>query len=463
MRYVLITGNTNHGSVSASVTLILRQHGYKAHLFKVSCNIDSEVFVLADGCEVDTCFGNYERILGDAFTRHSWVGNVLEIDGGDADVLVIESVTGTNLMSNEKMLVIRCVQDGEKTQVHTDSVCFTFKSDSVYKIPFILESQGFFNVLWRHLRHSHASPGGFRLEEPWVRGTSSAGDIDTGTLSEKQKEKMLPSTPVSTSPECEDYTVQTDMRKPHAQIVVSGELPSNISRGNVFCGYFETSRFSRVVCVGIVGKFTREDAYLSLSHALDFSASLLGVEVKKMFLDADNYELDCVDCVVVPGGFGKQGVEGKILACKYAREQGVPFLGICLGMQVSVIDIARHVLGLRHASSLEFGETPHPVVTSLGGRRLGNIEIGLQGRVGEIYRASTAVERHRHEFGVNAKYLSMLENHLELSCTEGVVETAVLRDHVFHVSVQYHPEFLARPNAPHPLVTELIKHGLSKK
>lgn len=463
MKYILVTGDTNYGSVAASVTLVLRQHGYNAQLFRVACNIDSEVFVLADGSEVDTCFGNYERILGTTFTRHSWVSNVSEIDGGDADVLVIESVAGTELLDNEKTLVVRCVQDGEKTLVHTDSFCFPLKSDSVYKIPFILESQGFFNVLWRHLRHCRAPPSESRLDEPWVCGTSSAGDTDADTLSEKQEERVPPGTPVSTSPECEDYTAQTDMHRPHAQAVSSGEMLPSIESGSACRGYFETARFGRVVRIGIVGKFTKESAYLSLSHALDFSANLLGVEVRKMFLDAEDYELDGVDCVIVPGGFGRQGVEGKVLACKYARERGVPFLGICLGMQVAVIDIARHVLGLRHASSLEFGETPHPVVTSLGRRRLGNIEIGLQGRIREIYRAGTVVERHRHEFGVNAKYLRMLESHLEMSCTEGVVETAVLRDHVFHVSVQFHPEFLAQPDAPHPLVTELIKHGISKK
>eukprot|EP00866_Antonospora_locustae_P002203 jgi/Antlo1/2203/1281 len=463
MRYVLVTGDTNYGTVSASVTLILRRHGYKAHLFKISCDISSEVFVLADGSEVDACFGNYERILGTTFTKHNWVDNISEIDRGDADVLVIESAADADLVDKENVLLIRCVQDGEKTLVHTDSFCFTLKSDSVYKIPFILESQGFFNVLWRHLCHGRANSGEPSLEEPWVRGTSSAGDINAGILSEKQEEKVLPSTPVSTSPEREYYTAQTDMHKTYEKIAASGNLLSNIGERYVCCSCFDAAHFSRVVRIGIVGKFTKEEAYLSLSHALDFSANFLGVEIKKMFLDAEDYELDCVDCVIVPGGFGKKGVEGKILACKYARERGVPFLGICLGMQVSVIDVARHLLGLRHASSHEFGDTPHPVVTFLGRRRLGSIEIGLQGRVREIYRSSTVVERHRHEFGVSPKYIHMLESHLELSCTEGVVEAAVLRDHIFHVSVQYHPEFLAQPDAPHPLVTELIKHGLSKK
>jgi CTP synthase len=235
------------------------------------------------------------------------------------------------------------------------------------------------------------------------------------------------------------------------------------------------------VRIAMAGKYTQlEDAYLSVLEALEHAGTHHGVKVEIEWVDVETLDspdtqrlLESVDGILVPGGFGVRGVEGKIAAARYARENGVPYLGICLGMQVAVAEFARHVAGMDGANSTEFDpETPFPVidllpeqkeVRDLGGTmRLGADPVKLHEntRAREIYDEPVIYERHRHRYEVNNHLRKRLEHAgLVFSGTspdDRLVEVIELPDHPFYVASQYHPEFKSRPLRPQPLFREFV-------
>ena len=188
-----------------------------------------------------------------------------------------------------------------------------------------------------------------------------------------------------------------------------------------------------------------------------------------------------VDGILVPGGFGERGVEGKILAAKYARETGKPYFGICLGMQIAMIEFARHVLGWPNANSTEFDEnTPYPVIDFLPGQREeqnlgGTLRLGLYpcalqpgSKAQAIYGQEQINERHRHRYEVNNAYLDDYQTHGLVLCGQApdksVVEMLELPQdiHPWYIGCQFHPEFRSRPNKPHPLFASFIAASLHK-
>jgi CTP synthase len=236
-----------------------------------------------------------------------------------------------------------------------------------------------------------------------------------------------------------------------------------------------------VVEIALVGKYVKlHDAYLSVHEALKHAGIHHGCHVRVRWVDADGMsidearrELEQVDGVLVPGGFGSRGWEGKILACRVAREHGIPYLGICLGMHVAVSEFARHVAGLDGANSTEMDpETPYPVidllpeqkeVEDLGGTmRLGaqSVELDTGTRAFAAYGEPVIHERHRHRYEVNNHYRGLLvEAGLVVSGTfqEGrLVETVELPDHPWFVASQFHPEFKSRPTRPAPLFRDFV-------
>ncbi len=234
--------------------------------------------------------------------------------------------------------------------------------------------------------------------------------------------------------------------------------------------------------IALVGKYVKlHDAYLSVHEALKHAGIQTGVHVQVRWVDAEHMTLDEaraelseVDGVLVPGGFGSRGWEGKILACRVAREDGIPYLGICLGMHVAVSEFARHVCDLDGANSTEMDpETPHPVidllpeqkeVEDLGGTmRLGAQAVKLADgtRTREVYGGEPVIsERHRHRYEVNNAYRQLLiDAGLVVSGTfqEGrLVEIVELPDHPWFVASQFHPEFKSRPTRPAPLFREFV-------
>jgi CTP synthase len=239
--------------------------------------------------------------------------------------------------------------------------------------------------------------------------------------------------------------------------------------------------------IALVGKYVRlEDAYLSVVEALRHSGFQLGRGVEIEWVDSERMDapevravLPDADGILIPGGFGERGIEGKIHAAKVARERGIPFLGVCLGMQMAVAEFARHVVGMDGANSTEFDpETPFPVIDLLpeqkevadmgGTMRLGAdpVKIHPDTRAREIYGEAVIYERHRHRYEVNNFLRRRLEAAgLRISGTspdERLVEIIEIDDHPFFVASQYHPEFKSRPDRPAPLFREFVSAALAR-
>jgi CTP synthase len=244
---------------------------------------------------------------------------------------------------------------------------------------------------------------------------------------------------------------------------------------------------SGTVEIGLVGKYVKlHDAYLSVHEALKHAGIHHGCHVRVRWVDAEGMsleeaerELEEVDGVLVPGGFGSRGWEGKILACRVAREREIPYLGICLGMHVAVSEFARHVVGLEGANSTEMDpKTPCPVidllpeqkeVEDLGGTmRLGAqaVQLAEETRAREAYGEAVIHERHRHRYEVNNHFRPRLvEAGLVVSGTvyEGrLVEIVELPDHPWFVASQFHPEFKSRPTRPAPLFREFVGAAVAR-
>ena len=248
----------------------------------------------------------------------------------------------------------------------------------------------------------------------------------------------------------------------------------------------------QTVKIAMVGKYVElHDSYISVNEALKHGGIETRSAVDIDWIDSETLEGDVdldeilgdVDGILVPGGFGSRGIEGKINACQYARTHGIPYLGICLGMQIAIIEFARHVLGMNDANSAEINpETPYPVidilpeqkeVTDMGGTmRLGQYPCTLnpESKSYELYGASMIYERHRHRYEVNNDYRNdLLSGGMIFAGTSPdnhIVEMVEIPEHPWFVACQFHPEFKSRPNKPHPLfrgfVTAAAKHKESK-
>jgi CTP synthase len=254
------------------------------------------------------------------------------------------------------------------------------------------------------------------------------------------------------------------------------------------------------VHIAMVGKYVDlTESYKSLSEALIHAGIHTRSKVRIHYVDSETLETDGVeslramDAILVPGGFGKRGVEGKIKAVRLARENGIPYLGICLGMQLAVIECARHMAGLANANSTEFDpDTPHPVVALITEwqnrdgsieRRSENSDMGGTMRLGaqpcevvpgslahRIYRSTTVAERHRHRYEVNNHYLPRIEaaglavGARAKSATAGdLVEMVELPGHPWFFGCQFHPEFTSNPRRGHPLFVGFVKAALEHR
>ncbi len=242
----------------------------------------------------------------------------------------------------------------------------------------------------------------------------------------------------------------------------------------------------RRVRVGVVGKYIElQDAYKSVYESVVHGGIANEAAVEIVRVDAEDLEaegtakLEGLDGILVPGGFGSRGIEGKVIAARFARERKVPYYGLCLGMQITVIEFARNVLGLKKAHSTEFDPvTPDPVihlmetqkgVTDKGATmRLGAYDCALTpgSKARAAYGRDLISERHRHRFEYNDAYRQRLEaaglTVGGVNPGTGLVEIVEVRDHPFMVGVQFHPEFKSKPNRPHPLFAAFVKAAVEK-
>jgi CTP synthase len=237
-----------------------------------------------------------------------------------------------------------------------------------------------------------------------------------------------------------------------------------------------------VVNIALVGKYVElHDAYMSVREALKHAANNLGVEVKIAWVHSAELEkgrgwdaVYAADGILVPGGFGDRGIEGKIQAARYAREHKIPYLGLCLGMQLMVVEFARHIYDSEDSNSTEFDQgTAHPVIDLMPDQRSitdmgGTMRLGLYpcqltpgSRAAEAYGKGLVQERHRHRFEFNNAYREELAVHgmsySGISPDGRLVEIAELENHPFMLGTQFHPEFLSRPNRPHPLFAAFLQ------
>ncbi len=238
--------------------------------------------------------------------------------------------------------------------------------------------------------------------------------------------------------------------------------------------------------IGVVGKYIElQDAYKSIYESLTHAGAANDCKVDIIRVDAESIEkagpelyLAGLQGILVPGGFGDRGTEGKVAAARYAREKGIPFFGICLGMQIAVIEFARNVCGLAGATSTEFDKTTaHPVISLMeeqkkvkllgGTMRLGSWVTDLVpgSKAFELYHSATITERHRHRFEFNSDYKELMEGKgMLISGTSpkgDLAEIIELPAHPYYLGCQFHPEFLSKPNNPHPLFHGFVKAAMA--
>ncbi len=529
-KFVFVTGGVasslGKGITAASLGRLLKARGLKVALQKIDpyLNVDAgtmnpyqhgEVFVTEDGAETDLDLGHYERFVDINLTRKS------NVTTGQIYGAVIEKERRGEYLG-QTVQVIPHITDEIKRRIH--EVAEEWDADvtiveiggtvgDIEGLPFLEAARQFKldvgadNVLYLHVTLIPTVAGGELKTKPTqhsVRELRSIGIQPDGLvcrtpqpLTEEMRRKI--SLFCDTPQEAVFEAVDTDFvygvpllleEQGIARWVMQrlgltdGEPDLNDWRELVRRGRNPLDE----VTIAMVGKYVQlRDAYLSVVEALKHGGFSNQVLVRIRWVDAEQLNdetaqslLKGVDGVVVPGGFGYRGIEGKIFAIKYTRENGIPFLGLCLGLQCAVIEFARNVCGLKDANSTEFDEeTRHPVIALMdeqrrvvqkgGTMRLGAYPCFLKPgtKVAEIYNAHLVYERHRHRYEVNPRYHETLERHgmvlSGISPDGKLVEVVELPNHPFFVATQFHPEFKSRPNRPHPLFASFIGAALKEK
>ena len=526
-KYVFVTGGVvsslGKGITAASLGVLLKRRGYRVSIIKMDpyINVDAgaispfqhgEVFVTWDGAETDLDLGHYERFIDEAITGENscTTGKVYsaviqrERSGGynGATVQVIPHIT------NEIQDRILCV--GEDKDVVIAEIGGTV--GDIEGLPFLEAIRqlagriGRENILYCHVTLvPYIAASGELKTKPTQHSVNELRRIGIQPdlivcrsqfpVGRELREKI--GLFCSVTPDCVFEAIDSDSiyRIPailHKQefdtmalrkLGLDYSVQPDMADWNSFLEKYDN--LNGEITVALVGKYTEnKDAYLSVNEALGHAGAANDVKVKIMLVEAEDLEksdpgtiLSKADAILVPGGFGQRGVEGKIAAAKYARENKVPYFGLCLGMQVAVIEFARNVLGLCGANSLEMDEvTPHPVIHYMEGQknigdtggtsRLGAYpcELKKDTRSFSIYGSELISERHRHRLEFNNQYIELFEKAGMIVAgvcpTGGQVEIIENRDHPWMLGVQFHPEFLSRPVRPHPLFVDFIAAAL---
>ena len=515
-KYVFVTGGVvssiGKGTSAAALGMLLKSRGYRVVLQKFDpyINVDpgtmnpyqhGEVFVTEDGAETDLDLGHYERFLDENLGRLSNVTTgsvywevITRERRGDylgATVQVIPHIT--NEIKNR---IGRLGQDKDVVITEIGGTVGDIES-----LPFLEAIRQFRNdvgrknVLYVHVSYvPYIEAAGELKTKPTQHSAQRLREIGISPdvlicradrpMSEDIKKKiaLFADTELDSVIPAEDapnlYAIPLNLHDEGLDDLVLDKLglsapPADLGewRGLV-SGMLEAERTVRVA---IIGKYIKlQDAYLSVVEALGHAGGAHGLKVELDWVDSEQLvdrestreRLSGVDGVLVLPGFGHRGAEGKIEAARYARETGTPYLGLCLGMQIAVIEFARNVPGLEMANSTEFEDTSHPVIdimpdqvgVDLGGTmRLGRwpCEIVPGTLAAELYGSDLVHERHRHRYEVNNAYREALsEAGMVFSGTSPdgrLVEIAELEDHPFYIGSQFHPEFKSRPLRPHPL------------
>lgn len=527
-KYIFCTGgvvsSVGKGLTVAAIGRILKARGLKVAIQKLDpyLNVDpgtmspyqhGEVFVTADGAETDLDLGHYERFVDENVSRLS------NITSGQVYSTVIEkerkgdylggTIQVVPHITNEIKRCIKLVAERTGADVVIVEVGGTVGD---------IESLPFLEAL-RQLRTELKRRDTLYVHVTFLPHIGATGELKTKPTQHSVRELrsigIQPNVIIART----DYPVDADIINKIAlfcdvdeKAVIPLQTADNIyavplliegtGLGNYILKRFklkadqpDLSEWRRLVTrsrtamenlrIGIVGKYVElHDAYMSVKESIVHASIHHGQDVEIRWIHSGELEkgkgldeLQELDGIVVPGGFGYRGIEGKIITAQFARENKIPYLGLCLGMQVMCIEFARHVLGMEDANSFEFDQsTPHPIIdlmleqraiTDMGGTmRLGEYPCVLRPNslAARAYDTDSVRERHRHRFEFNNSYRELFEAHgvsfSGLSPDEVLVEISELQDHPFMLGSQFHPEFLSRPNRPHPLFAAFIKASI---
>ena len=534
-KYIFVTGGVvsslGKGIAAASLAAILESRGIKVSMLKLDpyINVDpgtmspfqhGEVFVTEDGAETDLDLGHYERFIDarmgkrNNFTtgqiyesvikkerRGDYLGGTVQViphitdeikqyirrGAGEAEIALVE--VGGTVGDIESLPFLEAIRQ-MGIEAGRDNVCYIHLT----LVPYIASAG---EIKTKPTQHSVKE-----LREIGIQPDVLLCRADR-PLPDGERRKIALFTNVSVEAVISAVDTDSIYKIPgmlHAQnldAIVCEKLrinpkPADLSSWERVVTALENPKHE--VSIALVGKYVDlTESYKSLSEALIHAGIHTGSKIRINYVDSESIEkngtacLESMDAILVPGGFGKRGVEGKIGAIRYARENGVPYLGICLGMQLAVIEYARDLAGLEGAHSTEFdAETPHPVValitewqdrdgqverrnatSDLGGTmRLGGQECELKAGslVRKIYGADRIVERHRHRYEVNNHYLPRLReagmSFSGLSLTGELCEMVEIPGHPWFVGCQFHPEFTSTPRGGHPLFKSFVEAAL---
>ncbi|GBD10713.1 CTP synthase [bacterium HR23] len=518
-RYIFVTGgvvsSVGKGVSVASLGRLLKSRGFRVSVQKLDpyLNVDpgtmspyqhGEVFVTKDGCEADMDLGHYERFIDIELTRSSnvtaghiysyviakerrgdYLGGTIQTvphvtnaikehirrvaQEADAEVLIVE--VGGTVGDIEGLPFLEAVRQMRK-DVGRDK-CFFIH---VTLLPYISTTGELKTKPTQHsvkeLRSIGIQPDAILCRSDYPVSNSIREKV--ALFCDVDLRAVIPLLTVPTVYEVPLLLEEAGMADLLEQALGLPHQEGDLSEWRAMVERMKAPK--EPLPIAVVGKYADlPDAYISVREALKHAGLALNRDVQISWVPSEEIErhgpepfLSHVQGIVVPGGFGPRGVEGMIASARYAREHEVPYLGLCLGMQLMVIETARNILGLQGANSTEFDpNTPHPVIDLLpeqrkvaekgGTMRLGNYPCRLVwgSKVHRAYGADLVYERHRHRYEVNNAYRETLEQgglrFTGLSPDGYLVEIAERVDHPFMVGTQFHPEFRSRPNRPHPL------------
>ncbi len=524
-KFIFITGGVvsslGKGISGSSIAKLLQLRGLKVNMVKCDpyINVDpgtlspyqhGEVYVTKDGAEADLDLGTYERFLGVEMTRHNTntAGSIYQTvinrerkgDYNGTTVQVIPHVT------NEiKSRFIPFEKDFDVTVIEIGGTVGDMES-----LPFIEAARqfklerGWANVMCVHatLIPYIASAGELKTK-PTQHSVTKLREIGLEPdvlicrcehpLPQNMKKKisLFCSVPVEAVIEAKDvpsiYLLPENFEQQNLTDLIIKRLglkPKTKNDGKWFNFVKKATKVNKEITIAIAGKYAElHDAYKSVAESLNLAGMSNGVKVRIKYVNTQTDSIPAVlkgvQGIIVPGGFGKRGVEGKIKTIKYARENKIPFLGICLGMQCTVIEAARNLAGFKDANSTELDpKTKHPVIAMMeeqktvkllgGTMRLGNYPCNLEkGSLAQrLYKKNLILERHRHRYEYNTEFVDKLEAvglHITGWHKNTLPEIVEYKNHPFFIAVQFHPEFKSSPMNPHPLFDGLVKAALKAK
>ena len=527
-KYIFVTGGVvsslGKGITAASLGQLLKSRGLKVTIQKFDpyINVDpgtlspyqhGEVFVTEDGAETDLDLGHYERFIDENLTKNNSVttGSVYwsvisKERRGDYEGKTVQVIP--HITNEIKERIVRT------SRYQSFDVVITEIGGTVGDI----ESLPFMEAI-RQIKYDVGKENVMYIHVTLVPYLSKAGELKTKPTQHSVKElrsigihpdALICRTEKPLGRELKEkiallcdlefegviqnldsdsiYRIPRMLEKEGLGDLVQRKLELDCDQ--VDLGQWDSliegmEKIQRSVKIALVGKYVElKDAYLSVCEALTHGGLANGANIDLKWINSENLNegnveelLGDAQGIIVPGGFGHRGIEGKISAIRFAREKGIPYLGLCLGMQLACVELARNKAGLQGAHTTELDpDTPHPViyimpdqknVKDLGGTlRLGSYPCDLEegSKARDIYGSGTISERHRHRYEFNMDYRETLEKagmrFSGLSPDGSLAEVVELKDHPFFVAVQYHPEFKSRPTRPHPLFKAFIEASL---